>query len=318
VFRDEEVVRRVVHAQSPRLVLEIIADRHRANSRQPSRLPEHGCNRALLDAADRARHNLPGCAVGLFSDVFDPSDEAGRLSEIVSGFDGFLFTRSMTHPELEVQDVTWVHGVEMPAGSRARLESEITRAAVRGAFTNVETVVVLSGDQGSNLLTELHVVSVAPHPGESDELIPGLHHAVSERVIQLARELGSEGREGKPVGCLFVMATPSAVQSYTHQLIVNPFLGYPEEQRNILDPSLAETIKEFAKIDGAFVIRPDGTVMSAGTYLAVSPEQLEHHPGEGARHASARAISAVAPAVAVTVSESTGRTSVYVGGRRRM
>ena len=81
---------------------------------------------------------------------------------------------------------------------------------------------------------------------------------------------------------------------------------------------MEETIKEFSKIDGAFVVRPDGTVASAGTYIAVSPDHLDHHLGEGTRHATARAITGVTETVAITVSESTGRVSVYVNGKRSL
>jgi diadenylate cyclase len=144
--------------------------------------------------------------------------------------------------------------------------------------------------------------------------VPGLDHVVTRRVERLAREIAREGREGKPVGCFFVVADPDEITGLTHQLIVNPFLGYPREERNVLDPSLEETIKEFSKIDGAFVIARDGTVESAGTYIAVNPQQLAHRPGEGTRHASARAVTSVSEAIAVVVSESTGRVSIYARG----
>ena len=52
----------------------------------------------------------------------------------------------------------------------------------------------------------------------------------------------------------------------SRQLVMNPFHGYPEEDRNILDPNLRETIREFSAIDGAFVIRDDGVVMAAGRH----------------------------------------------------
>ena len=35
------------------------------------------------------------------------------------------------------------------------------------------------------------------------------------------------------------------------QLILNPFHGYAEEDRSILNPFMDETIKELAMIDGA-------------------------------------------------------------------
>ena len=106
----------------------------------------------------------------------------------------------------------------------------------------------------------------------------------------------------------------SNVVTYIRQMIANPFAGLKEADRNILDPNLEETIKEFAKIDGAFIIRDDGTLISAGTYLAGLPNSEELQPGLGARHTSAQGISAVTSAIAIAISESTRKISVYYTG----
>ena len=82
---------------------------------------------------------------------------------------------------------------------------------------------------------------------------PTSRPAVFERLLTLASELGLEGREGRPVGTLFVVGDSDRVLAQSHQLVINPFHGYPEAERNILDPRLEETIKEFSAIDGAFV-----------------------------------------------------------------
>lgn len=194
------------------------------------------------------------------------------------------------------------------------VEREVSRAAVEGLFGPAHAVVVVWGEPAGDRLTTLRVIPIGGH--RPDRNLPGFHPVVIDRVERLAREIAREGREGKPVGCFFVVAPLSDVADMTHQLIVNPFQGYPREARNILDPSLEETIKEFSKIDGAFVIAEDGTVESAGTYIAVSPRSLSHSAGNGTRHASARAVTAEAHAVAVVVSESTGRVSVYFKGQR--
>ncbi len=138
---------------------------------------------------------------------------------------------------------------------------------------------------------------------------------VFSRVLQIASQLASEGREGKPVGTLFVIGDPAELSDYTRQMIINPFKGYPPEERNILDPSIEETVKEYARIDGAFIIAPDGTIESAGTYLSGHPGAEELHSGLGARHAAAQGISTVSQATAVAISESTRQISIYRGGR---
>ena len=113
-------------------------------------------------------------------------------------------------------------------------------------------------------------------------------------MLTLAGELGVEGREGRPVGTLFVIGDSDRVLAQSHQLVINPFHGYPEGERNILDPRLEETIKEFSAIDGAFIVRGDGVILAAGRYLAPRGKldpPLPH--GLGTRHEAAASITAM-------------------------
>ena len=134
------------------------------------------------------------------------------------------------------------------------------------------------------------------------------------RVIYLASELARQGREGKPVGTIFVVGEYEKVETYCKQLIINPFGGMSSRNRSILDPSLTETVKEFSKIDGAFIIGNDGQIHSLGTYLSVPPNMADLPPGLGARHAAARGITLAAPVVSVVISESTGCIRVFWDG----
>ncbi len=137
------------------------------------------------------------------------------------------------------------------------------------------------------------------------------------RTLQLATELAAEGREGKPVGALFVVGDYDRVVTHSQQMVINPFKGYDDSEKNILDPGLAETVKEFAHIDGAFIIRADGVIASAGTYLRVDhPSTLPS--GLGARHAAAAGITAITKATAIAISESTRSVSLFRGGERIM
>ncbi|MFP4385528.1 MAG: PTS sugar transporter subunit IIA [Spirochaetia bacterium] len=138
------------------------------------------------------------------------------------------------------------------------------------------------------------------------------------RVLKTAQELSVEGREGKPVGTIFLLGDYENVKKRCRQLIMNPFRGYPESERNIMDPSLAETIKEFSRIDGATVIREDGAVMSAGTYIIPGEEITSMPGGLGARHAAAAGITAVTDCIAVALSESTRRISLFRRGERAL
>jgi len=141
-----------------------------------------------------------------------------------------------------------------------------------------------------------------------------IRRAVFERVFNLSLELASEGREGKPVGAIFVLGDSAEVLLHTKQNIINPFKGYPENERNVLDDAMRETLKEFSTIDGAFVIKGTGTIVSAGTYLLPKLLTEDLPQGLGARHAAAAAITAATHSIAITISESTGTVRIWRQG----
>ena len=78
---------------------------------------------------------------------------------------------------------------------------------------------------------------------------------------------------------------------------------------------LTETVKEFCTIDGAFVIKGTGTIVSAGTYLLPKLVAEELPQGLGARHAAGAAITAATKSIAITISESTGTVRIWRQGR---
>ncbi len=196
-------------------------------------------------------------------------------------------------------------------------------AVAQGLVRRGDVVVCLSGMPASGSLDTLVITEVG---GESevfasahgeDSLPRDVQAEVVQRVIDIAAELGSEGREGKPVGALFVVGDVERVQSLSRQLILNPFQGYPPEQRNVLDPRLEETVKELSTIDGAFLIAGDGAIVTCGAYLKTSLHDEESNTlprGLGARHYAAAGITAVSNCIAVTVSESTGTVTVFRNG----
>ncbi|MFQ5414107.1 MAG: DNA integrity scanning protein DisA nucleotide-binding domain protein [Phycisphaerae bacterium] len=141
-----------------------------------------------------------------------------------------------------------------------------------------------------------------------------IRRPVFERVLTLCLELAHEGREGKPVGALFVVGDQRDVLKYCVEGRINPFRGYTEGERNILDDSMRDVVKELAKLDGAFVLKGNGVIISGGTTLrgAVTGEALPQ--GLGARHTAAAAITASTKSIAITISESTGVVRVWRRG----
>lgn len=177
----------------------------------------------------------------------------------------------------------------------------------------------LGGIAGSNQLDAVVLVDVGREfqtllTQHTDLLPDDVKPEVLERVLGIATELAVEGREGKPIGCLFVLGDTARVDKLTKPLVMNPFYGYKEEDRNILNPFMDETVKEFSSIDGAFVIRGDGVVMSAGSLIQASDNDHALPSGLGSRHAAAAAISVVAQCIAIAVSSSTGQVSLFRRG----
>lgn len=149
-----------------------------------------------------------------------------------------------------------------------------------------------------------------------EELEDDVDLRVVERLLKLSLELAREGREGHPVGTLFVLGDSETVLRHSRPAVLNPFEGHPEKDRNILDDALWETAKEFAQIDGAFIVRGDGVVLSAGRYVDTEGI-LEVQSGLGGRHLAAASITRASRAIAIVVSSS-GTIRVFKEGRAIM
>jgi len=98
-------------------------------------------------------------------------------------------------------------------------------------------------------------------------------------------------------------------------MILNPYAGQEESDRNVLDKKNWESIKEFAQLDGIFVVEESGLIHAAGRYLDVDGKNIDIEKGLGGRHVSAAAISRDTVAVAITISESGGVIRVYKDGK---
>jgi len=135
---------------------------------------------------------------------------------------------------------------------------------------------------------------------------------VLQKLLEITIELSIEGREGTPVGTIFVIGDTRRVLRHSHQLIPNPFKGH---RVNVLDKDSKEIIKEFAQLDGAFLIREDGRITAAGRYLEVEPKVIDLMlpPGLGSRHIAAAGITKVTKAMAISLSES-GTIRIFKNG----
>jgi diadenylate cyclase len=133
-------------------------------------------------------------------------------------------------------------------------------------------------------------------------------------VVDMAVEVGREGREGKPVGTLFVVGDSRKVLASSHPVGFDPVRGYNRKERNLDDPRVREGIKEIAQLDGAIVVSAEGIVEASARYIDAPADNITLPKGLGARHWAAAAISRKTNAVAVAVSESNGTVRIFQNG----
>lgn len=133
-------------------------------------------------------------------------------------------------------------------------------------------------------------------------------------VVDLSVEIGREGREGKPVGTMFVVGDTRAVLKHCHPAGFDPVRGYSRKERSLHDARVREAIKEIAQMDGAFIVAPDGTVERSCQLVDAGHANITLSKGLGSRHWAAAAISRVTKSIAVVVSESNGTVRLFQNG----
>jgi DNA integrity scanning protein DisA with diadenylate cyclase activity len=261
-------------------------------------------------------------AAALFVYVDAMDDDAVRLDLPVRARVLGVTKSPAAEAEARLGGIQCLRVPNVPLTRIGQVKIAVFLALSRGLIRQGDRVVFLSGLAAAKTLDTVIITEVGREyeiyaTGEENrdvafKVLP----EVIERVVDIASELGSEGREGRAVGALFVIGDTDHVLPLTRQLVLNPFRGYPPDERNILDYSLEETVKELATLDGAFLIRGDGVMETCGTYLRTAgQEELELPRGLGARHHAAAAITAVTDSIAVTVSESTGSITLFRRGR---
>ncbi|MBP7141108.1 MAG: diadenylate cyclase [Opitutaceae bacterium] len=284
---------------------------------RPVQAQQNRVNRLMLREAERIAKGAGCGALMVFGDTFVGGIEVGMLQPK-------LKTILVTRNPIEVGDdhSSFAETIQVRSFSKARLaqlRSAMLVGLTHGIISFNDRVCCIGGITGSNQFDTLVVVDVEREfqtllTGHAELLPPDVRPEVLERVIAVATELAVEGREGRPVGCLFVVGDTAKVEKLVKPLVLNPFYGYKEEDRNILNPFMDETIKEFSLLDGAFIIRGDGVVLSAGSLLQATDSEHALPSGLGSRHAAAAAISVASDCISIVVSSSTGQVNLFRRG----
>ncbi len=280
--------------------------------------PDPDFTAAIIEAAVRVARSANAQVIMVYIDAVNDLEKF--VASVKKGTEVVFIARDDTDAKLA--KAVKAKSVTVPGFNLTRM-GQIKMATVmafsQGLLKGGDTFVFVSGVVGHGLDT-LVVMQVGAEyelfqTVDQPKLTEHIRRVVFQRVLNIALQLAHEGREGKAVGAIFVVGDYREVQKYCQQNIINPFHGYTEKQRNILDDAMRDTVKEFASIDGAFIIKGTGVITSAGTTLrgAMAGEELPQ--GLGSRHSAAANITATTKSVAITVSESTGTVRIWRLGK---
>ena len=278
-------------------------------------------NRIMVETACSIVKKTHSKGVLLYADMIEDYDALAKIGQekqvemilAIQEESSFQEASSIFNKVLRIPNV--------PLGRINQIKMAIIQALSKGLVKKGDKWVCLSGIPQSkaldNLLLlefgkEFEIISSSDLPILSEIVMP----EVFDTVLTLALELSSEAREGrKPAGTIFVLGKHEDVFKFSHPMVINPFQGYPEEERNILDHRLKETVKEFSSVDGAFIFREDGVILAAGRHLDASGENIEIPLGLGSRHRAAAGITSLTDALAIVISEETGEVRIFHHGK---
>ena len=200
-----------------------------------------------------------------------------------------------------------------------RLTQSVLEAVADDLLTPGSSVVALYSGFDADTIDSLSVINLDEHLNrltgrDLRQLETRVPLDTLKIVVDLAVEIGRDGREGKPVGTLFVVGDSRKVLACSRPVGFDPVRGYSRKERNLDDPRVREGIKEIAQMDGAIIVSPDGVVEAACRYLDCSAADVTLSKGLGARHWAAAAISRATNAVAVTVSQTNGTVRIFQNG----
>lgn len=201
-----------------------------------------------------------------------------------------------------------------------RLTQALLEAVSEELLETGSTVVTLYSSFEPGVIDSVSLIRLGEHLGrltvrDLRQIETKIPTETLKRVIDLAVEIGREGREGKPIGTLLVVGDHRKTLELCKPMGFDPVKGYNAAERSLNDAKVREGVKEIAQMDGAFVVSASGTVMAAAQHLsAPASKEISLSKGLGARHWAGAQISKATDAIAVAVSASSGTVRVFQGG----
>jgi DNA integrity scanning protein DisA with diadenylate cyclase activity len=278
---------------------------------------------ALLQAARQLVLRLPADAVLLLTETDLNWDDVMRHLDgcrlLVAAEDGPLTKKLKTHPHLTVLDID-----PGPTPTQERMSLALLEAVRSDKLRQSADVVALYngievGRDKAEPVDSLSIIHLGEHlerltAQDLRSLDTQVPLETLRAVVDLATEIGREGREGQPVGTMFVVGDTRKVLALCRPMNFNPFRGYSAAERDIRNPAVREQIKDIAKLEGAIIVRRDGVAVAACMRIEAPDRGFTLSMGLGTRHAAAAAISKSTKSLAVTVSQSSGTVRLFQNG----
>jgi len=244
-----------------------------------------------------------------------------RLSKLGEG--NRLFVATDTESHLEGAEKAGIESIVLDMAPNSPVYERLTQSLIEAVADDMlspgASVVAMYSGFDPDSIDSISVIDLGEHLDRlSGRDLRQLETRVPldtlKVVVDLAVEIGREGREGRPIGTMFVVGDSRKVLSKSHPVGFDPVRGYNRLERHLDDLRVREGIKEITQMDGAIVVSTDGTVTAACRYIDASATAVTLSKGLGARHWAAAAISKATNAVAVTVSQSNGTVRIFQNG----
>jgi len=273
-------------------------------------------SKSVTDAAARLAKEIHADAILVMT-------EKGESYDMISGMKLRIPVVAVTTDEATFQKIARKTKKIVKLSTRElskdlQAESAVVLATFKGLIKDKDKVVIV-GSTPEGVADSIWLYNV-----QKDRLDFGMYdfmkiarikQKVFDATLNIALEIGREGREGRLIGTAFIVGDSKRVLNRSTQLVMNPFEGHSSEERKITNPNMKESIKELAQLDGVFIVSREGVIKSAGRYIIADVQNVDLPLGLGSRHAAVASITKETGSIGITVSKSGGIVRIFKEGK---
>ena len=249
----------------------------------------------------------------------------GHCKLIIAASDEVIATRYEGTDAAEntpgaLDGIHWVRLEESEGPTRDRISMALLEAVADEHLRPGASVVALYRGFDEEEIDSLSVIRLDEHlenltAADLRKLETRVPLDTLKAVVDLAVEIGREGREGHPVGTMFVVGDHVKVMKQSRPMGFDPFHGYSAKEKSLRDRRVREELKEIAQLDGAFIINASSDVVAARRYIDSPATGITMSKGLGSRHWAAAAVTKSTKAIAIVVSQSSGTVRIFQNGQ---